>query len=165
MERWWHKNVSIAPNVTTAVKWTVFKPIFRSYFYSKAQMEVTLNVNLTSFSRYKITQPFGFLRSPRLSKNFLTIFWQVILMYLWWVFISFKMYTFHFSFKIHLLKIRYFREKYWSRLTPTWSAWPLRGHWALKSILWETLFLDQLGDFSLFSLNSFLQLFLKSKFM
>ena len=29
-------------------------------------------------------------------------------------------------------------------LIPTLPAWPLRGHMALKSILWETLFLDQL---------------------
>ena len=55
-------------------------------------------------------------------------------------------------------------------LTPTLSAWPLRGHWALKSILWETLYdiglyLNQLHDFSLLSLNSFLHPFLKSKFM
>ena len=49
-------------------------------------------------------------------------------------------------------------------LTPTLSAWPLRSHWALKSILWETLFLDQLHDFSLLSSNSFLQPFLKSMF-
>ena len=38
------------------------------------------------------------------------------------------------------------------------------GHTALKSILWETLDLDQLHDFSLLSVNSFLQPFLKSKF-
>ena len=32
-------------------------------------------------------------------------------------------------------------------LTPTLSAWPWRGHKALKSILWDTLFLDHLQDF------------------
>ena len=36
------------------------------------------------------------------------------------------------------------------------GAWALRGRTALKSILWETFFLDQLHDFSLLSLNSFL---------
>ena len=41
----------------------------------------------------------------------------------------------------------------------------LRGHTALKSILWETLFLDKLHDFSLLSSNSFLNSFLESKFM
>ena len=46
-------------------------------------------------------------------------------------------------------------------LTPSLSAWPLRGHTALKSILWETLFLDQFHKFSLLSLNSFLQLLYK----
>ena len=40
-------------------------------------------------------------------------------------------------------------------LTPTLAAWPLRSHTALKSILWQTLFLDHLHDFSLLSLNSF----------
>ena len=50
-------------------------------------------------------------------------------------------------------------------LTPTLSAWPLRGHTALKSILWETLFLDQFHDFSLLSLNTLLHPFLRSKFM
>ena len=50
-------------------------------------------------------------------------------------------------------------------LTPTLSAWLLRSHWALKSILREIIFLDQLHDFSLLSLNSSLQPFLKSKFM
>ena len=50
-------------------------------------------------------------------------------------------------------------------LTPRLAAWPLRDHTALKSILWKALFLDQLHDFSLLSSNSFLQLFLKSKFM
>ena len=49
-------------------------------------------------------------------------------------------------------------------LSPTLSAWPLRGHTALKSILCETLFLDQMHDFSLLTLNSFLQPFSKSKF-
>ena len=49
-------------------------------------------------------------------------------------------------------------------LTPTLSAWPLRGHTALKSILRETLFLDQLHDSSLSSSNSFLHSFIKSKF-
>ena len=29
------------------------------------------------------------------------------------------------------------------RLTPRLAAWPLRNHTALKSILWETLFLNQ----------------------
>ena len=52
-----------------------------------------------------------------------------------------------------------------THLTPTLSAWPLRGHTALKSIFLETLFLDQLHDFSLLSLNKFLHLFLKTKFM
>ena len=51
------------------------------------------------------------------------------------------------------------------KLTPTLSAWRLSSHLALKLILWETLFLDQLHDFSLLSLYSFLQLFSKSKFM
>ena len=50
-------------------------------------------------------------------------------------------------------------------LTRTLSAWLLRSHWALKSIFRETLFLDQLHDFWLLSLNSFLHPFLKSKFM
>ena len=50
-------------------------------------------------------------------------------------------------------------------LTPMLSAWPLRGHTALKSILWEAVFLDHLHDFSILSLNSCLKLFLKSKFM
>ena len=53
--------------------------------------------------------------------------------------------------------------KWISLLTPTLAAWPLRDHTALKSILWETLFLDQLHCFSLLSLNSFLHSFLKSK--
>ena len=48
---------------------------------------------------------------------------------------------------------------------PTLAAWPLRGHTALKSILRETLFLVQLHDFSLLSLNSFFHPFLTSKFM
>ena len=52
-----------------------------------------------------------------------------------------------------------------SLLTSTLSAWPLRGYTALKSILLETQFLDQLHDFSLSSLNSFLHPFLKSKFI
>ena len=51
------------------------------------------------------------------------------------------------------------------QLTPTLAAWPLRGHSALKSIFRETLFLDQLHDFSLLSLHSFLHSFLKSKFI
>ena len=50
-------------------------------------------------------------------------------------------------------------------LSPTLSAWLLRSHWTLKSILQETLFLDQLHDFSLLLLNSFSQQFLKSKVM
>ena len=50
------------------------------------------------------------------------------------------------------------------RLTTTLSAWPLPGLTALKSISWETLFLDQLHDFSLLSSNSFLDPFMKSKF-
>ena len=41
----------------------------------------------------------------------------------------------------------------------------LRGHTALKSILWQTLFLDQLHDFSLLSFDSFLHSFLKLEFM
>ena len=49
-------------------------------------------------------------------------------------------------------------------LTPAMSAWPLCGQVALKSISWITLFLDQLHDFLLLSLNSFLHTFLKSKF-
>ena len=49
--------------------------------------------------------------------------------------------------------------------TPTLAAWPSRGHTALKSILWETLLLDQLHDFSLLFLNSFLHPFYKLKFM
>ena len=36
-------------------------------------------------------------------------------------------------------------------LTPTLAAWPLLGNTALNSILWGTLFLDQLHDFSLLS--------------
>ena len=36
-------------------------------------------------------------------------------------------------------------------LTLTLSVWPLCGQTALKSILWGTLFLDQLLDFSLLS--------------
>ena len=49
-------------------------------------------------------------------------------------------------------------------LTPTLSSWPLRGHTTIKPILWETLFLNQLHDFSLLSKYSFLHPFLKSKF-
>ena len=56
-------------------------------------------------------------------------------------------------------------KRLWSILTPTMAAWPLRGHTALKSILRETLFLNQLHDFSLLSVNSFLHPVLKSKFM
>ena len=48
----------------------------------------------------------------------------------------------------------FFTVLYYS-LTPTQAAWPLRGHTALKLILWETLFLDKLHDFSLLSSNSF----------
>ena len=33
--------------------------------------------------------------------------------------------------------------------TPTFSAWPFRADTALKSILWETLFLDQLENLKL----------------
>ena len=51
-----------------------------------------------------------------------------------------------------------------SLLTHTLSAWPLRSHWALKSISRKTVFLDQLHEFSLLSLNSFLHRFLISKF-
>ena len=47
--------------------------------------------------------------------------------------------------------------------TPTLSAWLLCSHWTLISILQETLFLNQLHDFSLSSFNSFLQPFLISK--
>ena len=50
-------------------------------------------------------------------------------------------------------------------LTPTLSAKLLRSHLTLKSILQEILFLDQLHDFWLPSINSFLQPFLKSKIM
>ena len=50
-------------------------------------------------------------------------------------------------------------------LIPTLSAWPLDGHSALTSILWETLFLYQLHDFSLLPLNLFLHPFWRSKFM
>ena len=50
-------------------------------------------------------------------------------------------------------------------LTPTLSAWPQCDHTALKSILRETLFLDQLYDFSSLSFNSNLHLFLKLKFL
>ena len=52
-----------------------------------------------------------------------------------------------------------------SGLNPTPSAWPLHANTALIPILWEILFLDQLHDFSLLSLNSFLNSFLKSNFM
>ena len=58
--------------------------------------------------------------------------------------------------------------KWWRHrfpLTPTLTAWPLSGHTALKSILWATLFLYQLHNFLLLSLNSFLHSFLKLKFM
>ena len=51
------------------------------------------------------------------------------------------------------------------KLTLTLSASPLSCHMGLKSIFWETLFLDHLHDFSLFYLNSFLHPFLKSNFM
>ena len=64
-------------------------------------MEVTLNVRLTSFSRYKITQPFGCLRSPRLSKNFLANFW--------WVSISFKTNGLHLWFKSYSFKSDIFK--------------------------------------------------------
>ena len=49
--------------------------------------------------------------------------------------------------------------------TPMLSAGPFRGHTALKSIMWETLFLKQLYYFSLLSINVFLHPFLKSKLM
>ena len=45
------------------------------------------------------------------------------------------------------------------------SAWPLSDSTALKSILWEILFLNQLHYFSFLSSNSFSQPFFKSKFM
>ena len=45
------------------------------------------------------------------------------------------------------------------------SALALRGHTALNSILLETLFLDQLYDFSLLSLDLLLHQFSKLKFM
>ena len=48
------------------------------------------------------------------------------------------------------------------KLTPTLSPWLLRSHLTFKSILRETVFLDQLHDFPL---NSFLEPFLKSKIM
>ena len=50
-------------------------------------------------------------------------------------------------------------------LSPTLSAWLLRSHWTLKSILQETLFLDQLHDVSFLSSKSFLQTYLKPKIM
>ena len=50
-------------------------------------------------------------------------------------------------------------------LTPTLSVWPLRNPMALKSILCENLFLDQLHDVSFLSSNSFFHSFLISKFM
>ena len=64
----------------------------------------------------------------------------------------------HFTFRGHLGPVESeiiknentLNYEIWS-LSPTVSAWPLRGHTALKSILWETLFLDQLHDFSLLS--------------
>ena len=40
------------------------------------------------------------------------------------------------------------------------AAWP----YGFKSIFWETLFLDQLHDYSLLPSNSFLDPFMKSKF-
>ena len=75
--------------------------------------------------------------------------------------------------KIQLLKVLEIREMFDTyvylqasgHLTPTLAAWPLRGRWALKSILWENLFLDHRYDFSLLSFNSFLHQFMKSKFM
>ena len=60
--------------------------------------------------------------------------------------------------------VAYLTSPRW-QLTPTLSAWPLRGHTVLKSILWETVFLDQMHYFSLLPLNTFLQLFLKLKYM
>ena len=51
------------------------------------------------------------------------------------------------------------------RLTLTLSPLPLRGHMALNSILWETLFLDRLHYFFLLSQNSFPHPFLKPKLM
>ena len=42
-----------------------------------------------------------------------------------------------------------------SNLTPRLAAWPSCGHTALKSIFWETLFLDQLQDFSFLTFISF----------
>ena len=62
----------------------------------------------------------------------------------------------------HTVKVSFSALK---TLTPTLSIWLLRSHWTLKSILRETLFLDQLHDFSSLSLNSFLKPFLKSKIM
>ena len=52
------------------------------------------------------------------------------------------------------------RDLFFKFLTPTLAAWLLRGYTALKSFLWETLFLDQLQDSMLLSLNSFLHPFL-----
>ena len=53
-------------------------------------------------------------------------------------------------FKKHdtIIKMTLFISK---QLTPTLSAWPLRVRMTLKSILWETLFLDQLHYFSFLS--------------
>ena len=59
----------------------------------------------------------------------------------------------------------FFTNFYSWNLSPRLAAWPLRGHTALKLIFWETLFLYQLHDFSLLSLNYFLHQFLKPKFM
>ena len=49
------------------------------------------------------------------------------------------------------------------KLPPTLSAWPLRGHMTLKSILLDTLF-QNLHDFSVLFLNSFMHSFWSSKF-
>ena len=67
------------------------------------------------------------------------------------------------AFKIPYLLVYTVHPPIFRRIYGLLSAWLLRSHWTLKSILQETLFLDQVHDFSLLSLNSFLQPFLKSK--
>ena len=55
------------------------------------------------------------------------------------------------------------RSKFLAKPSSQAVGMAVRSHWTLKSIKRETLFLDQLHDFSLLSLNSFLHSFLKSK--
>ena len=75
---------------------------------------------------------------------------------------------FHYRFPVQVLLKNNFQgqqdyQKY--AITPTLSAWSMRGQPAFRSILKQTLFLNQLHELSLLSLNSLLQQFFKSKFI